>query len=64
MPIPYERLKNALLAEKATLTEPLQQLSVVATDEGVKTALMDCGWIAAKRSMPLASRRFLTHLCV
>jgi len=35
MPIPYERLKNALLAEKAMLTEQLQQLSVVAKEEGV-----------------------------
>jgi DnaK suppressor protein len=35
MPVPYDQLKNALLAEHATLTDQLQQLSVVVKEEGV-----------------------------
>ena len=35
MPIPYDRLKAALLAERATLTDQLQQLSAVVKEEGV-----------------------------
>ncbi len=35
MPIPYDRLKVALLAERATLTDQLQQLSAVVKEEGV-----------------------------
>lgn len=35
MPIPYDRLKAALLEERATLTDQLQQLSAVVKEEGV-----------------------------
>ncbi len=35
MPIPYERLKHALLAEKAALTEQVQQLDVVVREPSV-----------------------------
>ncbi len=35
MPIPYDRLKKALLDERATLTDQLEQLSPVVKEEGV-----------------------------
>jgi RNA polymerase-binding protein DksA len=35
MPIPYERLKNALLTEQANLTKQLADLDVTAVEEGV-----------------------------
>ena len=35
MPIPYDRLKKALLAEKANLTAQLAQLDATADEEGV-----------------------------
>jgi len=35
MPIPYDRLKNALLTEKATLTDQLQHLNIAVKEPGV-----------------------------
>lgn len=35
MPVPYDHLKTALLAEHAMLTEQLQHLSAVVKEEGV-----------------------------
>jgi len=56
MPIPYERLKNALLAEKDTLTEQIQQLSVVAKEEGMgySTHPADDGTTAFDQARDLA----------
>jgi DnaK suppressor protein len=56
MPIPYERLKNALLAEKASLTEQLDQLSVVVKEEGVgySTHPADDGTLAFDQARDLA----------
>ncbi len=56
MPIPYERLKNALLAEKASLTEQLNQLSVVVKEEGVgySTHPADDGTLAFDQARDLA----------
>jgi DnaK suppressor protein len=59
MPIPYERLKNALLAEKASLTEQLNQLSVVVKEEGVgySTHPADDGTLAFDQARDLAVRQ-------
>jgi DnaK suppressor protein len=35
MPIPYDQMKSALLAERAALTDQLNQISVVVREEGV-----------------------------
>ncbi len=56
MPIPYNHLKNALLAEQATLTEQLQQLSAVVKEEGVgySTHPADDGTLAFDQARDLA----------
>jgi DnaK suppressor protein len=56
MPIPYERLKNALLAEKAALTEQVQQLTAVVKEEGVgySTHPADEGTLAFDQARDLA----------
>ena len=58
MPIHYDRLKNALLAEQATLTEQLQQLSAVVKEEGVgySTHPADDGTLAFDQARDLAVR--------
>ncbi|MBI5565609.1 MAG: TraR/DksA C4-type zinc finger protein [Chloroflexi bacterium] len=58
MPIPYDRLKNALLAEQATLIEQLQQLNVVVKEEGVgySTHPADDGTLAFDQARDLAVR--------
>jgi DnaK suppressor protein len=56
MPIPYDRLKTALLIEQATLTEQLQQLSAVVKEEGVgySTHPADEGTLAFDQARDLA----------
>ena len=56
MPLPSERLKNALLAERAALTAQLPQLSVMAEEDGVgySTHPADDGTAAFDQARDLA----------
>lgn len=56
MPIPYDRLKKALLTERAALTDQLQQLSAVVKEEGVgySTHPADDGSLAFDQARDLA----------
>lgn len=63
MPIRYDRLKNALLAERAALTEQLQQLSIVVKEEGVgySTHPADDGTLAFDQARDLAVQQSAKH---
>lgn len=56
MPIPYERLKKALLAEQAALTEQVQSISPVVREEGVgySTHPADDGTLAFDQARDLS----------
>lgn len=63
MPIPYDRLKNALVAERAALTEQLRQLSVVVKEEGIgySTHPADDGTLAFDQARDLAVQTNAQH---
>jgi DnaK suppressor protein len=63
MPIPYDRLKNALLTERAALTVEVEQLNNVIKEEGVgySTHPADDGTLAFDQARDLAVQTNAQH---
>lgn len=63
MPIPYDRLKNALLTERAALTVEVEQLNNVIKEEGVgySTHPADEGTLAFDQARDLAVQTNAQH---